>query len=68
MPVRDYAPPKAKLASNQNSPDQLIDISSRRKLRLQSETDKEQHLPRRFPPCPASYETEDRSLPSVSSF
>jgi hypothetical protein len=66
MPARDYSvAPVLRLHEPGKSP-QISDISARRRLRYQDQTDADQE--RRLSASSASHELDDGSKPSVSSF
>ncbi len=76
MPARDYSTPQPPRPSFTRSslepPTEQPRISSRRRMRMQAETDLYIHLDfnpkHKLIPCSVEYELEDRSEPSISSF
>ena len=77
MPARDYSIPQSSRpfftrASIEPPSEQPRCISSRRRMRMQIQTDLYLHLDcnpqHQLTPCSTVYELEDRSKPSISSF
>ncbi len=74
MPARDYSTPQRTPAAHNLSDPPASRMSSRRRMRIQAQTDLYATLDNYPDPqrpqlhCSAVYELEDRSKPSVSSF
>jgi hypothetical protein len=66
MPRRDYSVAPALRLHELSKYRQISDISARRRLRYQDQADNDPA--RELPADPASYELDDESEPSVSSF
>ena len=74
MPARDYSTPQRPHAAHNLIDPSASRISSRRRMRIQAQTDLYAALESDSNPkhpllhCTAVYELEDRSKPSISSF